>query len=76
MLACRSYHLVFIDESGIDRPDMFQRKGWAPKGVIPVKKTRFQRGTRVQFTAAYTQRGIKLCRFYTGSMDKPFLKTL
>jgi hypothetical protein len=40
-LGCRSYHLVFIDEFGIDKPGMFQRKGWAPKGVAPVQKARF-----------------------------------
>jgi transposase len=71
MLGCRSYHLVFIDESGIDRPGTFRRKGWAPKGITPVQKARFQRGTRVQFIAAYTQKGLKLSRFFTGSMDKP-----
>jgi SOS response regulatory protein OraA/RecX len=27
MLGCRSYHLVFINESGIDKPSVFRRKG-------------------------------------------------
>jgi len=27
LLGCRSYHMVFIDESGVSRPGMFQRKG-------------------------------------------------
>lgn len=74
LLRCRSYHMVFIDESGINRPGMFQHKGWAPKGITPVQKARFERGTRVQFIAAYTQKGVKLSRFFTGSMDKPLFE--
>src|SRR6185312_7343371 len=70
MLGCRSYHLVFIDESGIDKPCVFRRKGWAPKGTTPVQKARFQREGRVQILAAYTQRGVKLSRFFSGTTDK------
>jgi hypothetical protein len=28
----------------------------------------------MQFIAAYTQKGMKLCRFFTGSMDKPLFE--
>jgi hypothetical protein len=34
-LGCRSYHLVFIDESGFNKLCVFGRKGWAPKGITP-----------------------------------------
>ena len=74
MLGCRSYHVVFVDESGISRPGMFQRKGRSPKGIAPVQKAKFERRTRVQFIAAYTQRGVKLCRFFTRSMNKPLFE--
>jgi len=70
MLGCRSYHLVFIDESGIDKPCMFRRKGWAPKGITPVQTAKFQREGRIQILAAYSQKGIKLCRFLSGTVDK------
>lgn len=62
--------MVFIDESGIDKPSVFRRKGWAPKGITPVQKARFQRESRVQILAAYTQQGLKLSRFFTGTTDK------
>lgn len=70
MAGCRSYHLVFIDESGIDKPCVFRRKGWAKEGIAPVQKARFQREDRVQILAAYTQRGVKLARVFPGSTDK------
>lgn len=70
MLGCRSYHLVFIDESGFDKPCIFRRKGWAPKGVTPVQKARFQRDSRLSMLAAYTQNGVKLSRLFFGSVDK------
>jgi transposase len=66
---CRSYQLIFIDESGIDKRDGLRRKGWAPKGKTPEQKSRFQRGQRLQILAAYTQRGVKLARVFPGSTD-------
>lgn len=69
-LGCRSYHLVFIDESGIDKPCLFRRKGWSPKGVTPMQKARFQREDRVQIQAAYTQKGVKLSRCFFRTVDK------
>ncbi|PKS08455.1 hypothetical protein jhhlp_004838 [Lomentospora prolificans] len=69
-LGCKSYHLVFIDESGIDKPGVFRRKGWAPKGITPVHKARFQREGRLQILAAYTQKGVKLSRLFFGTVDK------
>ena len=32
----RSYHLVFIDESGCDKRIGFRRTGWSPHGVAPL----------------------------------------
>jgi hypothetical protein len=66
---CRSYQLIFIDESGVDKRDGLRRKGWAPKGKTPKQKSRFQREQRFQILAAYTQRGIKLARVFPGSTD-------
>lgn len=65
----RSYHLIFLDESGLDKSIGVRRKGWSPKGVPPVQIARFQREERCQVLAAYTQRGIKLSRVYRGSTD-------
>ncbi|KAF4629024.1 hypothetical protein G7Y89_g9127 [Cudoniella acicularis] len=73
-LGCRSYHLVFIDEPGFNKPCVSRRKGWAPKGITPVQKARFQRGARLQLLAAYTQKGVKLSCFSYGSVDKPIFE--
>jgi transposase len=65
----KSYHLIFIDESGLDRSIGVRDKGWAPKGITPVQTAHFQREERYQILAAYTQRGIKLSRVYRGTTD-------
>jgi hypothetical protein len=46
--AFRSYHLVYVDESGCDKRIGFRRTGWSPLGVTPVKTARFQREQRYQ----------------------------
>lgn len=66
----KSRHCVFVDESGINPPDALRRKGWAKAGVTPVLTAKFQRENRVQILSAYTQKGIKLSRVFTGSTDK------
>lgn len=66
---CRSYQLIFINKSGVDKRDGLRRKGWAPKGKTPEQKSKFQRGQRLQILAAYTQRGVKLARVYPGITD-------
>lgn len=42
----RSYQLIFIDESGMDKTVGLRRKGWAPKGVTPRQTAPFQREER------------------------------
>jgi transposase len=37
----RSYHLVYIDESGCDKRAGFRRTGWSPRGVAPIQTARF-----------------------------------
>ena len=44
--AFRSYHLVYIDESGCDKRVGFRRSGWSPLGVTPVQVARLQRNQR------------------------------
>ena len=39
----RSYHYVFVDESGCDKRSGFRRMGWSSLGVTPVQIARFQR---------------------------------
>lgn len=50
----RSYHLVYIDESGCDRRVSVRRTGWAPLGVTPAQVSRFYRDERYQILPAYT----------------------
>lgn len=65
----RSYHLVFIDESGCDKRAGFRRTGWSPRGVAPVQVSHFQRSQRYQILPAYCQDGILLSRVFQGSTD-------
>jgi transposase len=65
----RSYHYVFVDESGRDKRSGFRRMGWSPLGVTPVQVARFQREKRYQILPAYTQDGIILARVFLGSTD-------
>jgi transposase len=67
--AYRSYHLVYIDESGCDKQIGFRRTGWSPSGVTPVQVARFHRDRRYQILPAYTQDGIILARVFQGSTD-------
>lgn len=65
----RSYHLVYIDESGCDKRAGFRRTGWSPRGVAPVQISHFQRGQRYQILPAYCQEGILMSRVFQGSTD-------
>ena len=65
----KSYQLVFVDESGVDRRAGYRRWGWSPKGTSPVQVTKFGRGQRWHILPAYAQDGIMLRRVYQGSTD-------
>jgi transposase len=65
----RSYHYVFVDESGCDKRIGFRRTGWSPLSVTPVEIAQFQREQRYQILPAYTQDGVILSRVFQGSMD-------
>jgi hypothetical protein len=67
--AFRSYHLVYIDESGCDKRIGFRRTGWSPLGVSPVQIAQFRRGQRYQILPAYSQDGVLLARVFQGSTD-------
>lgn len=66
-LGVKSYHMVFVDESGSDTRDGHRDWGWADLGVTPVQTRMFSRGRRWQILPAYTQQGIMLSRVYDGS---------
>ena len=65
----RSYHLVYVDESGCDKRIGFRRTGWSPLGTTPVQVARYRREQRWQILPAYTQDGILLSRVFQGSTD-------
>lgn len=65
----RSYHLVYVDESGCDKRIGFRRTGWSPFGTTPVQVSKFHRDQRYQILPAYTQDGILLSRVFQGSTD-------
>jgi hypothetical protein len=67
--AFRSYHLVFVDESGCDKRVGYRRTGWSPLGVTPVQIARFHRGRRYHILPAYTQNGILFSRIFQGTTD-------
>jgi transposase len=65
----RSYHLVYVDESGCDKRIGFRRTGWSPLGVTPIQITRFHRDSRYQILPAYTQDGVLFSRVFQGTTD-------
>lgn len=65
----RSYHLVYVDESGCDKRAGFRRTGWSPLGVTPVQISQFHRGQRYQILPAYAQDGVVFSRVFQGSTD-------
>ncbi|KAK5800950.1 hypothetical protein VI817_003162 [Penicillium citrinum] len=71
----RSYHLVFVDESGYDKRVDHRRTGWSPLGMISVQVSKFHRGQRYQILPAYTQDGVILSRIFKGSTDGMFFES-
>jgi transposase len=65
----KSYHLVYVDESGCDKRIGFRRTGWSPLGVTPVQVSKFHRDQRYQILPAYSQDGIVFSRVFQGSTD-------
>lgn len=65
----RSYHLVYVDESGCDKLVGFRKTGWSPFGVAPIQIAKLHRGRRYQILPAYSQDGILLHRVFQGSTE-------
>jgi hypothetical protein len=72
----RSYHLVYIDESGCDNRIGFRRTGWSPLGVTPIQIARLRRDQRHQILPAYTQDGILFARVFSRSTDTTVFEDL
>lgn len=60
----KSYHLVYVDESGCDKRIGFRRTGWSPLGTTRVQVSRFYPDQRYQILPAYVQDGIVLSRVF------------
>lgn len=56
----KSYHLVYVDESGCDKRIGFRRTGWSPLGMTPLQISHFHRDQRYQILPVYAQDGIVL----------------
>ena len=65
----RSYHLVYVDESGCDKRIGFRRTGWSPVGATPLQVSKFHRDQRYQILPAYAQDGVVFSRVFQGSTD-------
>lgn len=65
----KSYHLVYVDESGRDKRIGFGWIGWSPLGTAPLQVFNFRRDQRYQILSAYCQDGIVLSRVFQGSTD-------
>lgn len=65
----KSYHLVYVDESGCDKRIGFRRTGWSPLGLTPLQVSKFHRDQRWQILPAYAQDGVVLSRVFQGSID-------
>jgi len=68
--AFRSYHLVYVDESGCDKRIRFRRTGWSPLGMTTVQIARYHSEQRYQILPAYTQDGVILARVFRGPTDR------
>lgn len=44
----KSYHLVYVDESGYDKQIGFRRTSWSPLGLTPLQVSKFHRHQRWQ----------------------------
>ena len=67
--AFRSYHLVYLDESGCDKRIGFRHTGWSPLGVAPVQVAQFHQDRRYHILPAYTQDGVLISRVFQGMTD-------
>ncbi|KAH8200231.1 hypothetical protein TruAng_005623 [Truncatella angustata] len=65
----RSYHHVYVDESGCDNRAGVRRAGWAPEGATPVQTIPFHRDRRQQILPVYAQDGIVYAKVFQGSTD-------
>lgn len=65
----KSYHLVYVDESGCDKRAGFRRKGWSPFGVSCLQVSQFYRDQRYQILPAYAQDAILLSQLFRGATD-------
>ncbi|PWI63957.1 hypothetical protein PCL_01923 [Purpureocillium lilacinum] len=69
LTTCKSFQLIFIDESGQNRRTSHRSRAWARKGMRPSRIGDYSRGQTVQVLAAYTQEGVELARVYPGSTN-------
>jgi hypothetical protein len=65
----RSYHIIYVDESGCDKCIGISRTGWSPLGATLVQVAQFQREKRYQILLAYTQAGVISACVFQGSTD-------
>jgi hypothetical protein len=70
----RSYHLVYVDESGCDKRIGSRRTGWSPLGVTPVQVSKFHRDQRYQILPAYAQNGIFSLECSKARLMRPSLR--
>ena len=69
MSSFHSYHIVYVNESGLDKRIGLRRTAWAPIGVTPIQIAKFHRGQRYNILPAFSQRGILKARVLPGSID-------
>lgn len=65
----KSYHLVYVDESGCDKQIGFGQTGWSPLGVAPVQVSQFHCDERYQILPVYAEDSIVLSCVFRGSTD-------
>ena len=66
---CKSFQIIYVDESGQNRRSAHRSRGWAKKGRRPGRMRDYSRGQTFQVLAAYTQEGVELARIYQGSTN-------
>lgn len=66
LTTCKSFQLIFINESGQNRRTSHQSRAWPRKGMSPSRIGDYSRRQTAQVLAAYRQKGVELARVYSG----------
>jgi hypothetical protein len=66
---CKSFQLIFVDESGCDRLASVRRTGWAARGMPAIQSANFHREQGHQVLPAYTRSSMTYTEIFWTVME-------